>query len=48
METNQWLEKLNARNEAVTDLKTTNRTEYLKLKFGLVHGKGKRRKSKKK
>lgn len=48
MQTNQWVEKINNRNEAVTALKGVNKTEYLKLKFGLVHGKGKRKKSKKK
>lgn len=48
MQSNQWIDKLNLRNEAVTELKSRDRTEYLKLKFGLVHGKGKRKKKKKK
>ena len=48
IEPNQWIGKLNSRNEAVTDLKGVDKTEYIKLKFGLYHGKGKRKKPKKK
>ena len=47
METNRWIDQLNRRNDVITDYKQTNKLDYYKLKLGLTHGRGKRKRKKK-
>lgn len=46
MQDNKWITELAKRNEAISEFKAKDKNEYIKLRLGLTHGKGKRKKKK--